>query len=105
MKFLDKFGLSPKSFDIDGKPVYCKSISYNLAIAIANEPNDVVRQLLIIRHCLCEEDGSPCFQPDINLEEIGDILAFEYISQIATKIAKLSGPKERDENIKKKQGS
>lgn len=102
MKFLDKFGMKPKHFELDGEKIFYKAISYNLAIALANEYNDVVRQLIIIRHCLCEEDGSMVFSEDQDLAEIGDALPFEIISQISTEIAKQSGPKARDENLKKK---
>lgn len=103
MKFLDKFGLKPLSFELEGETVYYKQISYNLAITIANENNDIIRQLIIIRHCLCEEeDGSMVFHEDTDLAEIGDKLPFETISTIATEIAKLSGPKARDEQLKKK---
>lgn len=102
MKFLDKFGLKPLSFELEGETVYYKQISYNLAVAITHEYNDIMRQLIIIRHCLCEEDGSMVFHEDTDLAEIGDKLPFETISTIATEIAKLSGPKARDEQLKKK---
>lgn len=105
MKFLDKFGLKPLSFNLNGETVYFKQISYNLAVAITHEYNDIMRQLIIIRHCLCEEDGSMVFHEDTDLAEIGDKLPFEIISLIATEISNSSGPKVRDEQLKKKHKS
>ncbi|NEX74797.1 hypothetical protein [Aeromonas rivipollensis] len=105
MKFLDKFGLKPLSFELEGETVYYKQISYNLAVAITHEYNDIMRQLIIIRHCLCEEDGSMVFHEDTDLAEIGDKLPFEIISLIATEISNSSGPKVRDEQLKKKHKS
>ncbi|MFQ2569779.1 hypothetical protein ACK3Z8_00775 [Aeromonas caviae] len=101
MKFLDKFGLKPTKIEIDGELIYYKAISYNLACALANEPSDVIRQLIIIRHCLCEENGQMVFAEDTDLAEIGDSLPFELISKISTEIAKSSGPRQRNEVVKK----
>lgn len=104
--FLKKFGLKPKKlkFEYEGEEqtVYYKPISYNLAIAIANQYNDTIRQLIIIRHCLCDEDGTMVFDEQKELAEIGDELPFEVIGLVSAAIAKTSGPKERDDQITKK---
>ncbi|MGE6114353.1 hypothetical protein ACLHZ0_21580 [Aeromonas salmonicida] len=109
MSFLDKYGLKPKKIKInlDGEEheFYAKQISFNLAVALAQQFNEVARQLAIVKYCLCEEDGSMVFPEDIALEVIGDKLPYEVISIVATKIAKMSGPKERIEDVKKKHGN
>ncbi|MGE6115168.1 hypothetical protein ACLHZU_03645 [Aeromonas salmonicida] len=106
MKMLDKFGLKPNKLSItiddEKQEFYSKLISYNLAVFLANNHDDIINQLTIIRHCLCEEDGTLVFSYDTPLEEIGDMFPFEVISLIATEIAKSSGPKARNENVIKK---
>ncbi|WP_273761201.1 hypothetical protein [Aeromonas hydrophila] len=106
MKMLDKFGLKPKKMyiEVDGekKEFYSKPISYNLAVFIGNQQDDIIRQLTMIRHCLCEQDGSMTFSEDTPLEHIGDVFPFEVIGLMAAEIAKSSGPKAREESIVKK---
>lgn len=106
MKMLDKFGIKVKklSFEIDGETqyFYSKPITYNLAQYLRNQHDEVIQQLVLIRHCLCEEDGSMTFSEDTPLEVIGDLLPYECISLMATSIANTSGPKARDENTIKK---
>ncbi|MFQ2266814.1 hypothetical protein ACK321_12190 [Aeromonas hydrophila] len=109
MSILDKYGLKPKvvKFELDGETheFYAKKISFNLALAISQQFNEEVRQLAIIKYCLCEEDGAMVFSEDCDLAEIGDQLPYELIALLSTEIAKMSGPKARTEDVKKKQGS
>ncbi|WP_330544496.1 hypothetical protein V0242_11795 [Aeromonas hydrophila] len=106
MKMIDKFGLKPKKMyiEVDGEKqeFYSKPISYNLAVFIGNQQDDIIRQLTMIRHCLCEQDGSMTFSEDTPLEQIGDVFPFEIIGLMAAEIAKSSGPKAREESIVKK---
>ncbi|AVP84523.1 hypothetical protein [Aeromonas hydrophila] len=109
MSILDKYGLKPKvvKFELDGEAheFYAKKISFNLALAISQQFNETVNQLAIIKYCLCEEDGTMVFSEDCDLAEIGDQLPFEIIDLLSKKILKMSGPKARTEDVKKKQGS
>lgn len=106
MKMLDRFGLKPKKFEIeyDGEKqeFYSKPISYNLAVFITNEFDDNIRKLVIVRHCLCEADGTMIFEEDTDLGVIGDQLPYEVISLMALEIAKSSGPKARGDELVKK---
>ncbi|QBX71544.1 hypothetical protein E4630_12110 [Aeromonas hydrophila] len=106
MKILDRFGLKPKKleieFDGEKQEFFAKPISYNLAVFIANEFDDNIRKLVIVRHCLCEEDGTMVFEEDTDLEVIGDQLPYEAISLMALEIAKSSGPKARGDELVKK---
>lgn len=109
MSFLDKFGLQPKkiTFELDNESheFYAKPISFNLALAISQQFNETVNQLAIIKYCLCEEDGTMVFASDCDLAEIGDQLPFEIIDLLSKKILKMSGPKARTEDVKKKHGN
>lgn len=106
MKMLDKFGLKPKKMyiEVDGEKqeFFSKPISYNLAHYLRTQYDEIIQQLVIIRHCLCEQDGSMVFSEDTPLEVIGDMLPYENISLMAAEIAKSSGPKAREESIVKK---
>lgn len=106
MKMLDRFGLKPKKLfiEVDGEKqeFYSKPISYNLAVFIGNEFDDNIRKLVIVRHCLCEADGTMVFEEDTDLGVIGDQLPYEVISLMALEIAKSSGPKARGDELVKK---
>lgn len=106
MKMLDKFGLRPKKLEIEfeGEKQYffAKPISYNLAVFIANEFNNHIRQLVIVRHCLCEEDGTLVFDENADLDEIGDKFPYEVISLMSAEISRSSGPVARSEDLAKK---
>lgn len=109
MSVLDKYGLKPKvvKFELDGEvyEFYAKQISLNLALAISQQFNELVNALAIIKFCLCEEDGKMVFASDCDLAEIGDHFQYEIILKLSAEIAKMSGPKARTEDVKKKQGS
>lgn len=109
MSTLEKYGLKPKvvKFELDGEVYvfYAKQISLNLALAISQQFNEIANQLAIIKFCLCEEDGTMVFASDCDLAEIGDQFQYEIIALLSTEIAKMSGPKARTEDVKKKQGS
>ena len=106
MKMLDKFGLKPKKLfielDREKQEFHSKPISYNLAVFIANEFDENIRKLVIVRHCLCEQDGTMVFEEDTPLDVIGDALPYEVIGLMAIEIAKSSGPKARGEEVVKK---
>ncbi|MCR6739103.1 hypothetical protein NVV56_09390 [Aeromonas dhakensis] len=106
MSILDKYGLKPTKvkFELDGEiyEFYAKKISFNLAIAIAQQFNEIANQLAIIKFCLCEEDGTMVFASDCDLAEIGDHFPYELIILLSTEIAKMSGPQSRTEDVKKK---
>lgn len=96
MNMKEKFGLKPKKlfieYDGEIQEFYAKPISYNLALFIAREFNEVIQQLTIIRHTLCDENGVMEFEEDTPFEVIGDTFPFEVISLMTTEIAKSSGP-------------
>ncbi|ENC6658097.1 hypothetical protein ABKY47_002561 [Aeromonas hydrophila] len=109
MSILDKYGLKPKKVKIeldgDEHEFYAKKISFNLANALSQQYDEEVRQLAIIKYCLCEEDGVMVFASDCDLSEIGDQFQYELIALLSTEIAKMSGPQSRTEDVKKKLGN
>jgi hypothetical protein len=58
MKMLDRFGLKPKkgTIEVDGEILefFYKPMSYNLAHEACKQFDEVIRTLLIVRHCLVE---------------------------------------------------
>ena len=104
--FLKKYGLKPKKVQIEynGKNelFHYRPISYNLAVAITGQTNDLVRQLLIIRHCLCDKNGKLIFDEKKDLAEIGDELSFDLVGLMSKEIANASGPQAQGKDILKK---
>ncbi|MFQ2622646.1 hypothetical protein ACK3YV_07400 [Aeromonas caviae] len=109
MSFLDKYGLKPHklTIELDGEEhtFYAKHISYNLAVSLSTQYLEGARELAVIMYCLCEEDGTMVFDKKTELAEVGDKISYELITLMATKIAEVSGPQKRVDNIKKKQES
>ncbi|MGY3913618.1 hypothetical protein ACW5XW_23840 [Aeromonas piscicola] len=95
MKMLDRFGLKPKTgrIEVDGENLefFYKPMSFNLVREVCNQFDDVIRTLLVARHCLVESNGEPVFDPDVDLSVIGDAFEFHIISLMSAHIVNDSG--------------
>ncbi|MDM5128656.1 hypothetical protein [Aeromonas salmonicida] len=95
MKMIDRFGLKPKKGTIkvedETLEFFYKPMSYNLVYEVCNQFDEVIRTLLIIRHCLVESNGEPVFDPNVDLSVIGDVFEYHIISLMSTHIVNDSG--------------
>ncbi|MEB6640868.1 hypothetical protein MXM19_08410 [Aeromonas caviae] len=107
----EKFKLKPKliKFDVLGEEqeAYIKTPSYNLVRWLASnvDTDQTIQTLMVIKFCLCNEDGTMVIHEDSDLSCVGDIFPAEFILPLGEAILREWDLSTRNENVKKKQGN
>lgn len=107
----EKFKLKPKliKFDVLGEEqeAYIKTPSHNLVMWLAANQgiDETIQTLMVIKYCLCNEDGTMVVHGDSDLMVIGDLFPAEFVLPLGKAILHEWNLSTRNENVKKKHGN